>query len=321
MHFNHQDGFMTLLRKILTTIPTALLLLLGICAVDATAGDKIAVLVSSSEAPFEETLAGFQAFLAKQGVKPEYEVFRLAGDPSKAEQALQKIKKNGFRVLFALGSIATEAAVLKVPDLPIVSCLVLRSDSFAQAKNATGVALEFPIETQLNWIKTMLPDAQTVGVIYNPTENKKRVEEAGRIARRLGLRLEAFEAHTPQDIPSALAALAKRVDVLWGLPDALTLSSQMAKHILLFAFRNSIPFVGPSDAWVRAGALYALEWDYRDLGMQCGDKAFQVLKGAQPRDLAPTTPRKVLYSINQKTAEQLKIELPDEAGRKARSVY
>lgn len=312
---------MAMLRTCIRSLSTALLFLLALAGGSHAAGDKIAVLVSSSEAPFEETLAGFQTFLAKQGVQAEYEVFRLAGDPSKAEQALQKIKKNGVRVIFALGSVATEAAVRTVPDLPIVSCLVLRSDSFMRAKNATGVALEFPIETQLTWIKTMLPDAQTVGVIYNPTENKKRVEEAGRIARRLGLRLEAFEVHTPQDIPSALAALAKRVDVFWGLPDSLTLSSQMAKHILLFAFRNSIPFVGPSDAWVRAGALYALEWDYRDLGMQCGDKALQVLKGKDPRELAPTTPKKVLYSINQKTADQLKIELPDELLQKARSLY
>ena len=312
---------MTRLRTHMLLLPAIVFLLFGICAANATAGDKIAVLVSSSEAPFEETLAGFQGYLAKQGVKAEYEVYRLAGDASQADQAIQKIKKSDARIVFTLGSIATEAAVRTVPNLPIVSCLVLRSDSFTRAKNATGVALEFPLETQLTWIKTMLPDAQTIGVIYNPAENKKRVEEAGRIARRLGLRLEAFEAHTPQDIPSALAALAKRVDVLWGLPDSLTLSSQMAKHILLFAFRNSIPFVGPSDAWVRAGALYSLDWDYRDLGLQCGDKAFQVLKGAEPRDLAPATPKKVLYSINQKTADQLKIELPEAISQKARTIY
>jgi putative ABC transport system substrate-binding protein len=237
-----------MIRTIVFSTILALLTMSGPFTCSAAAGDKVAVLVSSSEPPFEEALAGFQGHLTKQGVQASYEVHRVAGDASRAEQVLRKIKKNGVRVIFTLGSIATEAAVRTVPDIPIVYCLVLRSDSFARAPNATGVALEFPLETQFSWIKTMLPDAQTIGVIYNPTENKKRVEDAARIARRLGLRLAVFEVRTPQDIPLALATLSRRADVLWGLADTVTLSSQMAKHILLFAFRNKIPFVGPSNA-------------------------------------------------------------------------
>jgi putative ABC transport system substrate-binding protein len=287
----------------------------------AAAGDKIAVVVGSSEPPFEETLAGIQGYLAKQGIAAKYEIYRVEGNSARVAQAIQEIKKSGARLIITLGSAATETATRNIPEIPIVYGLVLRSDIFAQVPNATGVALEFPVETQFNWLKTLLPDAKSIGVIYNPSENKKRVEHAARVAGHLGLHLEAFEVYTPQDIPSALAALSKNVDVLWGIADRLTLSPQLAKHILLFAFRNKIPFIGPSDTWVKAGALYSLGWDYRDMGAQCGIIALSILQGTPPGKIPPAMPRKILYSINLKTAEQLKISIPEDIVLKARDTY
>ncbi len=289
----------------------------------AAAGTKIAVLVSSSEAPFDEALAGFQEYLSKRGLDPDYDIYRLGGDASQTEQDIQKIKKTGARVLFTLGSVATHAAAhaQKTSAVPIVACLVLRSESLSKIPGVTGVGLEFPAEIQLQWIKIILPDVKTIGVLYNPEENRNRIAHAGRIASRMGLRLEAIEVHAPRDVPSALATLAKNVDVFWGLPDSLILSPHLAKHILLFAFRNNIPFIGPSDRWTKAGALYSLDWDYRDLGAQCGGMALQILQGISPDKIPPAFPRKVQYSINMKTAEYLKLSIPDSVLQKARSVY
>lgn len=313
--------YMTAIRAITLGAAIALLCAFGPFVNHSVAGDKIAVLVGSSEPPFEEALAGVQGYLAKQGAAVDYEVYRVKGNADRVAQAVQEIKKSGARLIITLGSVATETVIRDISEIPIVYGLVLRSDIFARAPNATGVALEFSVETQFNWLKTILPDAKNIGVIYNPSENKKRVEHAARVADRLGLHLEAFEVYTQQDIPSALATLSKNVDALWGIADTLTLSPQLAKHILLFAFRNRIPFVGPSGSWVKAGALYSLDWNYRDLGAQCGGMAHQILQGMQPKKIPPATPRKVLYSINLKTAEQIKISIPEDIVQKALNIY
>lgn len=287
----------------------------------AAAVVNVGVIISSSEPPFEETLAGVQGYLAKQGIDAQYDIYRINGSTDHAAQAVREIKRNRARLIITLGSVATEAAIRNTLDIPIVYGLVLRPDLSVRASNATGVALEFPVETQFNWLKTLLPDAKNIGVMYNPSENKKKVEHAARVADRLGLHLEAFAVDKPQDIPPALAALSKNVDVLWGIADTLTLSPQLAKHILLFAFRNKIPFIGPSDAWVKAGALYSLNWDYRDMGIQCGIMAWSILQGTPPSSIAPAVPRKVLYSINLKTAEQIKIDIPEDIVQKAQNRY
>jgi putative ABC transport system substrate-binding protein len=95
----------------------------------------------------------------------------------------------------------------------------------------------------------------------------------------------------------------------------------MAKPLLLFSFRNSIPLVGLSSSWVKAGALYALEWDYADLGAQAGEMALGILRGARPSAIPTAPPRKTFYTLNLKTAEQMKIQFSDEQKARARAIY
>lgn len=287
----------------------------------AMANEKIALLISSNDAPYKAAVSGFNAYLEKQGVPAGYEVYTLDGDAAKAAPAVQKIKASGCRLIFALGSLATEAVVREVVDIPIVACLVLRTDSLKNAPNATGVGLEFTFETQLEWLQRLLPQAKNVGVIYNPEENQKRVEQASRLAKKAGLHLEAQEVRTPQDVPAALNNLSKRADVIWGMADNLTLSPTIGKNVLLFSFRNNIPYIGPSATWVKAGALYSLDWDYDDLGAQCGEMAQKILGGSAPAAIPAAAPRRVQYSLNLFTARQMKIALPDELVRGAHQTY
>jgi putative tryptophan/tyrosine transport system substrate-binding protein len=287
----------------------------------AMAGEKIALLISSNDAPYKAAVSGFSNYLAKQGIQAGYEVFTLDGDAAKAGPAIQKIRASGCRLIFSLGSLATDAVVSEVEDIPIVACLVLRTDSLKNAPNATGVGLEFSFEAQLEWLQRFLPRARSIGVLYNPEENQKRVEQAARLAKKAGLRLDAQEVRTPQDVPAALNNLSKQADVLWGMVDSLTLSPTIGKNVLLFSFRNNIPYIGPSATWVKAGALYSLDWDYEDLGAQCGEMAQKILGGTEAAAIPPLSPRRVLYTLNLFTARQMKIPLSEELVRGAHLTY
>ena len=61
------------MRKIFAA--AAMIITFGMClpASGADAGERIAVLVGSSEPPFEETLTGFQRYLTKQGIESEFD--------------------------------------------------------------------------------------------------------------------------------------------------------------------------------------------------------------------------------------------------------
>jgi putative ABC transport system substrate-binding protein len=89
----------------------------------------------------------------------------------------------------------------------------------------------------------------------------------------------------------------------------------------LFSFRNRMPFSGLSASWVKAGALYALDRDYEDLGAQCAEMALKVLDGKHAGSIPPARPRKVRYVLNLRTAEHLKLNLPSELVDGAAEVY
>jgi putative ABC transport system substrate-binding protein len=271
------------------------------------------VLVSSKDATFEEALKGFQGHLDKAAVQADYEVHRLDGSVAKAGQAVQAVKKGGARLVLTLGSLATGAAVKEISDIPIVACMVFRTDGLKKMPNVTGVGLEFPLQVQTSWLQVLLPKAKTVGVLYSPDENKMRIEAAGRIMQNVGLKLVAQEVRFPQDVPAALEGMTKKVDVLWAVADTVAMTPKTAKDVLLpFSVRNNIPLIAPSPTWVKAGALYALEWDYTDIGAQAGDMAVKALKGVPPSAIPTASPRKVYYALNLKTAQQMNITFSDQ---------
>ena len=301
-------------------VAAAFILSLTLCP-RSFAGEKIALLISSDEGPYKETVAGFTEYLSKQSVQPTYELFILEGSPAKAAAAVQKIKINGCNLIFSLGSLATDVAVKEFTTIPIVAGLVVRTDAHRKAANLIEVGLEFPTDIQFTWIKNILPEARTIGVVFNPDENKKKIDAAIRIAQKMGLKLETQEVHTAQDVPEALERLARKADVLWGAMDSIVMAPQQAKPVLLFSFRNSIPLMAPSLMWVKAGALFSLDCDYKDLGAQCGELALKALKGVAPVALPRDAPRRVLYSLNLITAQQMKIVIPEALIRGARQTY
>jgi putative ABC transport system substrate-binding protein len=79
--------------------------------------------------------------------------------------------------------------------------------------------------------------------------------------------------------------------------------------------------VGPSASWAKAGALYALDWDYADLGAQAAELAARIVRGAAPGAIPLVTPRKVPYAVNPRAAAHMKLEVPRDLIRHAREVF
>ena len=298
-----------------------------VLAAGATAGAapvkgdvRIVVIVSQDAPQYQEALDGFRDYLEQQGVHAPIDGQPLHGDAAAAAAALQRARQDRASLVLTLGSIGTQAAVRDVHDLPIVAGLVLNADDISKATNATAVVLEFPVETELRYLQRLLPGQRNVGVLFNPSENQARVDVATRIATSLGLTLFARKVESPKDLPEALDSLNKRADVLWGVADQIVLNPQTVKPILLFSLRNRIPFVGLSATWVKAGALYALDRDYTDIGRQCGELALKILQGTAPAALPPVPPRKVVYSVNLKTARLLKLDMGGQVLQAAQTV-
>ncbi|MFO0744164.1 MAG: ABC transporter substrate binding protein [Myxococcota bacterium] len=272
---------------------------------------SLVVVAPSTNDAYDQTLGAFLAALEAGGV--HVRVSRVSVDASGAPDAgalADAVRREGAQLVLTLGQGATHAATHASLSVPIVAGLIVDAADLDGAPNATGVTLSFDLEAQIHLLQEILPDTKSIGVVFDPRQNAGKVREAQRIGARLGLQIVDRPVASAREIPAALRSLSNSVSVMLGLPDSLVLTPETAREVLLFSFRNRIPFVGPSASWAKAGALYAMHWDYADMGRQLAELALSLRQGAPIASLAPRGPRKALFTLNGKTADQLGVTLP-----------
>ena len=224
-------------------------------------------------------------------------------------------------LIFALDYQAATGVSALAGDIPIVLGMAAQKNDIRGLPNASGMVLAYEVKTQLEWMHLLVPSARRVGVLYHSSASRKLVEQAQQMASSLGLEIIAQEVKELKDLPGALKNVLREVDMLWGIPDTHIYSRQTAKAVLLAAFRQRIPMVGMSSGWVKAGALFALGWDHRDLGVQSGQLAHRILRGEPVRDIPPQGPRLISYSLNLKTAQHCKLDISENIIKGAAHVF
>ncbi|WKJ90336.1 ABC transporter substrate binding protein [Methylomonas montana] len=275
------------------------------------AATDILVFQSHDSPPYQQTLDGFKAGLAARGVEADYQIHILHNDAG-TEAFSQPLQNPTPKLIVTLGTPATRTVLANERTIPVVAGLVLDTEELRKNQNACGVGLNFPAALQWNWFHRLLPEARQIAVIYDPRHGSALFQALQQQARAENATLIAAPAMEPEDLPSLLQSLPPQLDAIWAADGTAPFNSAAVRELLLYSFRNRTPLIGLSAQWVKAGAFYALDWDYADLGDQVAELASNVLrKGMSPAALTPQEPRKVRAVINSKTAEHMKLPLSE----------
>lgn len=284
------------------------------------ASPKVVIVLSQESSPYVDMVQGFRTSLAGAGVQAQIEIHNLKGNSEHAPNVLRPFKNEPPTMFLTAGSLATQAVLAEHEEVPVIASLTAHLEKFKKG-NLTGVGLEFSLESQFDVMRRILPELATVGVLYSPKENQETIDTASKFAKKIGVKLVAKPVDTPRELPDALESLANNIDLLWGITDQVVVSPQTAEPILLFSFRNKIPFAGLSTPWVKAGSFYALERDYGDIGNQCAEIVVKILNKTAPGTIQVVPPRKVLFSINLKTARTMHLKLSEQIISGASQVF
>jgi putative ABC transport system substrate-binding protein len=164
---------------------------------------------------------------------------------------------------------------------------------------------------RLELLKEAVPKLARVAVLYDPATpvNVHEVKEVLPVAARaLRLTLKPWEIRAEDDLDRVFAALNKQ------RPDGLYVSSGPImnvnrKRIVGFALKSRLPSVG-TRVYVDAGGLMSYG---ADLAESCQRVAYfvdRILKGATPADLPVEQPMRFEFVINLKTADQIRLTIP-----------
>lgn len=277
---------------------------------------KIAVVKSRASAFYDAAAEGIARELKTGGINCVFSYYDLQGDKTKRQEILSKIKAGKPQQILTIGTLASQVVGREIKNIPIIFTMVLNPAASgivpnmrASGSNITGVSLDIPLEEQFENFRLVVPQARKIGVIYNPGENGITVADAKGIAKNLGLTLFLVPIGSPQEVPGKLEQL-KGIDGLWIPADSVVFTPRNTEYILLYALKEKIPFMGISQEFVKAGALFGKMIDLEAIYPQTAKQMIRVLKGGNPATIPVTMPEKISLVLNLRTAETIGMDIP-----------
>lgn len=176
----------------------------------------------------------------------------------------------------------------------------------------TGTSDKLPVESQLEMIRTILPDAKKIGIMYSTSEinSVSAIEEYKAAAADYGFEIVESGIASTADIPLAADNLLEKVDCINNLTDNTVVSA--LPIILDKAAKKNIPVFGSEIEQVRIGCLATVGLDYISLGEQTGKMAAKVLKGeAKASEINFEIIEEASFYGNNKVAENLGITISE----------
>nr|WP_040193704.1 ABC transporter substrate-binding protein [Clostridium culturomicium] len=222
-------------------------------------------------------------------------------------------------LIFAISTPSAQAAYNVTKDIPILITAVTDPVSAGLVKsmdkpqgNISGTSDYISIDKNLELIKTFVPDAKTIGVLYNTSEvnSEIQVEMLKEYAAKNNYKVVEKGVSTSNEINQAMSSLVNNVDVLYVPTDNLIVSSMPI--VSKIATDNKIPVIASESGSVESGALACQGIDYEKLGYKTGELAIKVLDGEKISDMPVALLDETEIIVNEDTLKALSIEKPDD---------
>lgn len=225
-----------------------------------------------------------------------------------AQSAYSASKKDNIPVIFTAVTDPVLAELANADGTPV--------------GEITGTSDKLPVENQLEMIRTILPDAKKIGIMYSTSEinSVSAIEEYKAAAAEYGFEIVESGISSTADIPLAADNLLEKVDCINNLTDNTVVSSLPV--ILDKAGKKGIPVFGSEIEQVRIGCLATVGLDYISLGEQTGRMAAKVLKGEKKAsEMNFEIIEEAAFYGNNKVAENLGITIPESLSSTAAGMF
>ena len=239
------------------------------------------------------------------------------GDSSALLTISQRFVGDDCDLVLAIGTGAAQSIASQTSEIPVLITAVtdpvdagLVQSSEAPGTNVTGTNDMNPIREQLELIPEILPDAQTVGLLYTSSEDNSilQSEEAKAILEEMNLDYVEQTVTGSNDVQQAVQSIVTRSDAIY-IPTDNTFASAMPL-VGSVVMESGTPVICGATGMVEAGGLITLGLNYYNLGYQTGEMAVQVLEGADPASMPVQSQNQYDYVVNEEMLSALGMELP-----------
>jgi len=248
------------------------------------------------------------------------QVFSFAvGSGVDAPGLRRALKAKDVRVVIALGRQGLQVADALESEFGIVvgGVVAVPED---EVRGRAVISLSPDPALLFARLKSMVPNARRVHVVYDPRQNDWLVRLARDAARSQGLELVAHEA---RDLKTAvrlyqemLADADERRDVVWLPQDPTTVEESVVLPLVLRdAWERRLPVFSSSFGHVKRGVLFSLYPDNLGLGRNLAGSAMSFLSTGEPASRGVTPLKDVQTAVNLRTAKHLGLSISSQQQR------
>ncbi|MCL2402629.1 MAG: ABC transporter substrate-binding protein [Coriobacteriia bacterium] len=289
---------------------------------DAQQVFRIGIVQPIEHPALDDVYRGFLAELADQGYiegeNLELDFQNAQGDSATLSTIADRFVNQDKDLVLSIGTGPSQTMAAKTTTMPILGAAItsftvaeLVDSNEVPGGNVTGTSDMAPVVKQTELLMELLPDAQTVGFIYNSSEANS-VEQVSLIKAELesrGLDTREVAVTNTNEVQQAMASLTRDVDVIYT-PTDNTIASAMAM-VGEISLESGVPVIPGASTMVEEGGLATAGVDYYELGRVTALMAIDLLHGADPA----TMPVRIMTEestivINGEVAEALGIEIP-----------
>lgn len=275
----------------------------------------VLVVLSDDSPPYHEVAGGAKGAWRKDSAsRPAFRVVVLQEGRIAPEILLDK----GVDVIIAVGVQAAQTVSQIDTRQPVLATLVPKSsfDKLSQQRKnkSSGISaiyLDQPFNRQVALFRLALPNRKRLGVIVGP-ESEDKLKFLQTAVRDKNIQLVTEKIESADELIPTLQRVLAESDTLLALPDPLVFNKNNVQNILLTSYRYRAPVIGYSQAYVKAGALYAVFSTPAQIGQQAGELVQQLLAAKASSIPAPQYPKYFNVSVNAQVARSLGIQMEDE---------
>ena len=250
----------------------------------------------------------------------EFDVQNAQGEQTMCSTIVNNFVSSDVDLILANATLPLQTAAQATSDIPILgtsvtdygSALGIDDWTGATGVNISGTSDLAPIEEQEDMLLELVPDAQTVGILYCSSESNSKYQaelfEAELEAD--GISYKEYTAADSNEIQSVTQNAVEDCDAIY-IPTDNTMASntQIINNICLPA---KVPVIAGEEGICSGCGVATLSISYYDLGYQTGEMAYKILEeGADISTMDVETAAQVTKKYNPTICEELGITIPE----------
>ena len=287
---------------------------------------KIGISQFGEHASLDNCRVGFLQGLTEAGLVEgtDYEVLiqNASFDGGIATQIGQTFSAENVDLMVGIATPSATACYAAAEDknIPVIFTAITDPvEAKLDSGNVTGTSDKLPVEAQLDLIRSLQPQAKTLGIIYTTSEpnSVSAIAEYEAKVAEYGFDLETVGITAQAEVTQAVdTLLARGIDCMSNLTDNTVvgvLASTLEK-----TDAAGVPVYGSEVEQVKIGCVAAAGIDYIQLGIQTGQMAAKVLRGeASCEEIPYETISEYGIYVNTDALNAMGIEVPADIAEKA----